>query len=122
MPISTLGNGPIGNCGRAAAQVLCLLNEIDLSQLDCEQRLRVREIRRSLAGDASDTPPRVAVWLVNDKRVWLALLDHPTLRYRQVAHAHLVRIVARPLDFQPEAELAVRRGQLVALRTQLALR
>ncbi len=76
--------------GRA---VLCLFNELDPRQLDCEQRLRIREIRRQLTGDSNDTPQRVAHWLVNDKRVWLALKDQGVPRSRLVAREHLARIV-----------------------------
>jgi hypothetical protein len=102
-------------------QVLCLLDDLDC-RLDGEQRMRIREIRRAIEGDESDTPQRVASWLVNDRQIWLALLEHDQLRHRQMAHAHLARIVNRSIDFDPGAEQSLRNEQVASLRTQLALR
>lgn len=117
--IRRLADRELRSRGRA---VLCLLNELDPNQLDGEQRMRIREIRRALIGDVADTPERVTAWLVNDKCLWLALLDHQNMGHRLAARQHLARIVDRPIQFDPGARPAIRSEQLAALRSQLAIR
>jgi len=98
--------------------VLGLLEALEPDSLDMEQRLRVREICRTLAGDHGDTPNRVTAWLLNDRRLWFELLDDDQLECRQLAHAHLLRLCDRPMEFDPAADPAIRSLQLAALRSQ----
>ncbi len=81
--------------GRA---VLCLLDRLDPQRLDCEQRLRIHEIRRHLTGSGIDTPQRVTAWLINNKQVWTALDNHDLDKHdaatgHVAARAHLTRII-----------------------------
>ncbi len=98
--------------------VLCLLTEFDSRELDAEQRLRIRQICQSVAGEVADSPLRVTTWLANDKRIWLGLLDAADAQARTMAPRELARILQRPVKFDPEAAPQVRAEQLAALRTQ----
>ncbi len=102
--------------------LLYLLDELDPQELDAEQRFRIKEIRRAITGDTSDTPQRVANWLTNDKRVWLALMVDGDPQCRLAAGRQLARICEQNVDFDPDAEPQVRAEQVTALRTQLLRR
>ncbi len=102
--------------------VLAVLNELDLQDLDAEQRLRIAGIRRAIEADHVDTPDRVAAWLINDKRVWLALLNDDDSRRRHVARQQLARICEHSIDFDPAATRTERAEQIAVLHTQLLRR
>ncbi len=99
-------------------QLLCLLNELDQDELDAEQRLRLCEIRRSIMGDAADTPLRVSQWMANDKRIWIPLMGDDNSTCRMLARAQLARIFERAVPFDPHAEPRVRAEQLASLRNE----
>lgn len=97
------------------------LDRLDERTLDVEQRTRIRRIRGSLQSNAGDTPARVALWLAEDRAVWLALLQREDIATRQLAAQHLGAIIGKPLAFTPGATAAERRGQLHRLRAELGL-
>ena len=84
--------------------------------------MRIREIRRALVGDHSDTPDRVVAWLMNDKRMWLTLMNHDRTQHRLIAKEHLARIVDRPIQFDPTAGPEQRAQQVAALQAQFVQR
>ncbi len=103
-------------------RLLGLLNELDPQNLDAEQRLRIQQIRRVITSNTSDTPRRVATWLANDKRIWLALMDDDDPQCRLAAGRQLTRICEQNVDFDPHAEPLARAEQVAAIRTQLLRR
>jgi hypothetical protein len=78
-------------CGHAA---LGYLDELDPQQLDREQRLRVHSVREAIVSHATDSPARVAAWLVNDKAAWHALLQDEQESLRLAADTQLARLEA----------------------------
>jgi hypothetical protein len=104
--------------GHAAAG---FLGRLDESALDVEQRTRIRRICESLHGNTGDTPARVALWLAEDRVIWLALLQREDIATRQLAARHLGVLIGRPLAFAPDASAPERRGQLHRLRVELGL-
>ena len=105
---------------RAAGQsVLSLLRQLDMSQLDAEQRRRVRAILEDVADSNADSPERVAGWLLENKAVWLAILDRGEPEQRLTAAEHLGALVGKPV-FDPQAPPDQVQAQLAALRAKLA--
>jgi hypothetical protein len=83
---------------RAAGQcVLAHLRRLDPATLDLEQRRRIRGILISIADTGPDSPDRVAGWLADDKRVWLALLSRGDTNEQQAAARHLSKICGKPV-------------------------
>jgi hypothetical protein len=97
------------------------LSRLDEASLDVEQRTRVRQICQSLQIADDDTPDRVAAWLAEDRRVWLALLERDALYTRQLAANRLGILLGEPLAFDPRAPAAERRADLHRLRARLGL-
>ena len=100
--------------------VLAYLRGLDRTQLDGEQRRRIRSILSDLPDGNADSPARSAEWLAGDKRVWLALLARGELDQRIAAAEHLSQLCRRPLLFDPGAAAAVRSAQLAELTAKLA--
>jgi hypothetical protein len=102
---------------RAMGQsVIAFLERLDERQLNAEQRIRVRRIKRDLIVQDGDTPARVASWLVQDKLVWVALLDNPDAERRAIASRHLTRLAGTTIRFDPLAEASLRQRQVQDLR------
>jgi hypothetical protein len=108
---------------RASGQSsLSHLRQLDPAALDLEQRRRVRGILAAIADSGPDSPERVAGWLADDKRVWLALLGRGDERERQAAARHLSKICGKPVSIDPAASDDQREQQLVELKALLAER
>ena len=102
--------------GQGAA---AFLSRLDARSMSAEQRRRVERIRQSYADGASDTPPRMAAWLLGDRKVWLALLDREDLAVRQAAAEQLSRLMGRQLSFDPQADEKTRQVQLAELSRRI---
>jgi len=100
--------------------VLAYLRGLDESQLEGEQRRRIRSILNDLPDGSPDSPARVADWLAGDKRVWLALLARGELDERIAAAEHLSKLCRRPLPFDPMGSAEVRSAQVAELTAKLA--
>jgi hypothetical protein len=99
------------------------LEQLDSSQLDAEQRYRVRRILTSLSpGTDDDTPPQIAAWLAGDPTVWLAMLSRQDEATRRLAGQRLEALLGEPIDFDPTAEPQAREAQIERLRTRLSER
>jgi hypothetical protein len=106
---------------RGAGQcVVAHLRRLDPATLDLEQRRRIRGILTSMADASPDSPERVAGWLADDKRVWLALLGRGNSGEQQAAARHLSKICGKPVAIDPAASDDQREQQLVALKALLA--
>ncbi|MEX2176710.1 MAG: hypothetical protein WD872_20250 [Pirellulaceae bacterium] len=106
---------------RAAGQgVLAFLRSLDCESLDTEQRGRIQRILADNAHAGPDSPARVAAWMLDDKRVWLALLGRGELPQRIAAAEHLSQLCGRSLSFDPQASADQRQAQLAELRLKLA--
>lgn len=104
---------------RASGQaVVAWLARIDRKQLSAEQAGRVAEICQGLANLSTDTPQRVAAWLVDDRCAWLALLNHPDASVRLAAANHLTLLCGKPLVFDPLASFSERQQQLSQLQAR----
>lgn len=104
----------------AGRSVQSFLRELDLSTLDLEQRRRVLSILESLSDANPDSPERVAGWLLDDKRVWLALTSRGQLDERVAAARHLALLYGQTVPFQPAASPLEQEQQLVQLKALLA--
>jgi hypothetical protein len=100
--------------------VLSFLRGQDLSQLDGEQRRRIRTIICDLPDGSPDSAERAAEWLAGDKRVWLSLLARGELDQRVAAAEHLSKLCRRPLTFDPQGSAALRQAQLAELTVNLS--
>jgi hypothetical protein len=108
---------------RVAGQgAVAYLRQLDPAVLDLEQRRRIRAILAAIADSGPDTPERVAGWLADDKRVWLALLLRGDDRGRQAAAMHLSLLCGKPVAIDPAASDDQRAQQLVELDALLAER
>jgi hypothetical protein len=92
--------------------VLAYLRGLEPTQLDGEQRRRIRAILSDLPDGSADCPLRTAAWLAGDKRVWLALMARGDLDQRVAAADHLSKLCRRPLPFDPQGAPEVRQAQL----------
>lgn len=96
--------------------IVPFLEGLDPTQLDAEQRFRVRQIVSSLAGSQrEDTPQSVASWLAVDPRAWLALLARDDVQIRRLAWEQFRKLEPESDPFDPDAEPAVRADQLSRL-------
>jgi hypothetical protein len=100
--------------------VLAFLRGLDRTQLNGEQRRRIRSMLHDLPDGSPDSPARTADWLAGDKRVWLALLARGELDQRIAASQHLSVLCRRPLPFDPQGTAETRRAQLAELTAKLA--
>jgi hypothetical protein len=108
---------------RVAGQgAVAYLRQLDPAVLDLEQRRRIRAILAATADSGPDSPERVAGWLANDKRVWLALLGRGDERGRQAAARHLSLLCGKPVAIDPAASDDQRAQQLIELNALLAER
>jgi hypothetical protein len=99
--------------------VVGYLIALDPRRLDGEQRRRIRGILDDLTHQTEDTPDRVATWLVDDRLVWLSLLEHAESNRRQTAAEQMSRLLGRPIEFSPHADEATRQSQLSRLHAEL---
>ena len=101
--------------------VLPYLSELERSTLSTEQRLRLRKIRLSMSVPTPDTAERVAVWLSNDKAIWLAFLSHAEPSIRERAAQRLTGIHRGVVQFDPFANATQRQEQITLLRSRLGM-
>jgi hypothetical protein len=105
----------------AGLAVVPFLRGLDDARLEPEQRMRVRRIVASLTRfDDEDTPDRVALWLVGDPAIWLALAARDDEHLRRTAAAELEEILGRPINFDPTADADKRGEQLARLTNEIA--
>ncbi|MDX1945201.1 MAG: hypothetical protein SFU86_07330 [Pirellulaceae bacterium] len=105
---------------QAGQPVLAFLRQQRLAELNPEQRRRIRAILAEVADSSPDSPERVAGWLLDDRAVWLALLNRGELEQRVAAAEHLSKLCRRNLPFDPSASPESRQAQLVDLQAKLA--
>lgn len=102
--------------------VLPYLNRISTSELTREQQRRIEGVRSELRGRTADSPERIALWLVEDERIWLSMLAHEELPVRSFAAIHLAKRYTKPLDYDPHGTPVEREQQLARIRGRAALR
>ncbi len=86
------------------------------SQLDAEQRFRIRALIEELSVEEEDSPERVAKLLIGDEDLWIDLLRSPDEAKRKTAHEHLQQLVG-PVAFEPAANQAKRDEQVEKFKT-----
>jgi len=97
--------------------VLPYLRGLDSSELDAEQRFRIRRILTQLTFDhGDDAPAQVSSWLIGDSAAWFSLLNRDDLQTRRVACEQLAQLHGGPIDFDPAAPTEQRTAQWEALR------
>jgi hypothetical protein len=104
---------------RAGQAVVPYLKGLDESRLDAEQVARIRAIIAALSVDYEDRVDRVAAWLADDPRVWLALMQRDDPARRQAAGEHLGLLLGSPVEFDAEAAPGTRRAQVERLQQRL---
>jgi hypothetical protein len=95
--------------------VAAYLSRLNRQALSAEQRQRIERICRSFADGTTDSPQRVATWLLGDRSAWLALLAHEQVELRMVAAEHLSRLTGRPIAFDPRGDEKSRQMQIAEL-------
>lgn len=100
---------------------IAFIDRLPDKKLNAEQRYRLRRIRAALAEHTIDSPERVAAWLIDDKLVWFALLQHAVAETRSAAAAQLAILCDQPIEFDPQAESGQRQRQINRLRHELGL-
>ena len=108
------------NLREVGPAVLGYLNRLDMSQLDAEQKSRIRRIIRDLTTQTGeDTPEHIASMLIEDPLVWLALLARPDESTRQAAIQQLTVLLNMPIAVDPKAEPGSQAKARDQLRTQI---
>ncbi|MDA7950007.1 MAG: hypothetical protein MPJ24_00835 [Pirellulaceae bacterium] len=100
--------------------ILPFLLELNLSDFDSEQRLRIRNLKTSLTQQKIESPHQIAQWLRHDPQVWVSLLSSPEASSRVIAYDYLQKL--RPensVQFDPQAALLIRISQLEKLRQEI---
>jgi hypothetical protein len=92
------------------------LQRLDRKQLSAEQAGRVNDICQGLSSLSTDTPQRVALWMVDDRCVWLSLLKDSEVSIRLAAANHLTLLCGKPVAFDPFASDSDRQQQLATLQ------
>lgn len=101
----------------AGPGLLPYLQLLDRGVLDAEQQWRIKRIVSSLEAENSDeTPEGLASWLSWDPRTWLPLLERDDESIRRAAAERLAVLLDAPLEFDPAADVSLRRAQVAALR------
>ena len=101
---------------RASGQgLLAYLRQLEPTDLDGEQRRRIRAMLTELPTGGPDTPETVAEWQLANKRVWIALMSRGQLAQRVAAAEHLGKLCGHPVSFDPAASDEVRTAQLAEL-------
>ncbi|QDU26915.1 hypothetical protein ETAA8_19990 [Anatilimnocola aggregata] len=106
------------NLRGAGQSVVAWLQRLDRRQLSKEQVDRIQEICHGLADLSTDTPPRVAAWLVDDRCAWFAMLDHEEATVRLAATNHLTLLCGKPLAFDPYGQSSARQQQIAQLQVR----
>lgn len=83
--------------------LLPLLDQLDETRLNSEQKRRLAAITQRLERGTEDTPAYAAAWLANDQRIWRAWEDSSQPRARLAAEHHLAWLSG---ELAPRAELA----------------
>ncbi len=104
----------------AGQVVVPYLQSLDRGRLDAEQVSRVRAVVEALSVDYEDRVERVAAWLADDARVWLALLARNEPARRRIAVEQLNRLLGEPIDFDPDAPAEERQQAIERLQRRLA--
>jgi len=100
--------------------VLGYLNRLNMSQLDAEQKSRLRRIIRDLtAPTGEDTPEHIASILIEDPLVWLALLSRPEESTRRAAFQQLTALLNMPIAVDPKAAPETQAKARDELRAQI---
>lgn len=102
--------------------VLPWLRQVDLAELSREQRQRLERLQTDLRTRASDSPARVADWLVEDERTWLAMLGHEERAVRQIAASHLSKRFPRAFDSEPGVDPSKQAIQIAKLKAKYEVR
>ncbi len=77
--------------------LLPMLEKLDFSRLNAEQKHRLAEIQQELSPWCEDNVTQVAAWLVNDVRLWTAWQQSDDAFARSVADYHLAWLNDQPL-------------------------
>jgi hypothetical protein len=106
---------------REAGQApLVFLRSLDPNLLDVEQSRRIRRLLSDSQMAGPDSPERVAAWLADDKRTWLALLNRGELANRVAAARHLSLLCGKPLAIDMRADSSRQQAQLAQLAALFA--
>ncbi len=104
----------------SGAALMPFLRRVDFSQLDAEQRYRLRRIMAGLQVEVTvDTVESTAEWLADDPRVWVELLNRDDLPRRETAARQVARLLESPIEFDAAANADVRHEQFVMLRERV---
>ncbi|MBN1910041.1 MAG: hypothetical protein JW818_09905 [Pirellulales bacterium] len=105
---------------KAGRRVVHFLENLNPDDLDAEQQMRIRRIINSLSRQEGDDSPRdVALEMLDDPMIWLALLGREDQSTRETAAKRLRTLLNRDIAFDPAADAPTRAKQIAELRKQL---
>ena len=99
--------------------VIPYLQALNHRQLDFEQYSRISGIVDSQANAAEDTPEQEACRLMDDRPLWIVLLNRPRETTRRLAVRQLAFLMGESIQFDPGAADSVRKSQLDVLRKRV---
>jgi hypothetical protein len=99
--------------------VVGYLSELDDSQLNAEQRLRLRRICASLLHRHGDSTLSVTIWLQSSPSAWLCMMQHEDATVRGQAQLRLATLLGRPVPFDPADPADKRASQIASIREKL---
>ncbi|MBP87632.1 MAG: hypothetical protein CMJ64_13070 [Planctomycetaceae bacterium] len=102
--------------------LLPYLRQLDPTDLSREQRQRLSRLETELGANASDTPQRMANWLIEDERIWLTLLEHREQAVRKIAVSHLGKRFPKTFAADSSADPETRLRQVARLKAKYQLR
>lgn len=104
----------------AGPPVVAYLQSIEVDRFDAERRQRVDRLLESLSTTADDMPQRIAMWLVDDPTIWVAILASSEVEHRRTAHAQLEKLLAMKIEFDADADANVRGPLVEEVRRRVA--
>lgn len=96
----------------AGPTVLPLLRQLDLADLDAEQRYRLKQVMRGLVDDDDDSNERLTMLMAGDPWTWLILMRRGDEAKRKFAYERLKSMLSTPIEFDPAASPEQRAAQL----------
>lgn len=106
----------------AGKLALGYLLKVNPTQLDSEQRQRIKRIVNDTTLDTSDSPEIAAALIRDDVRVWLRLLESNDPAKRERAATEVAIITGKKIPYNPQATESDRREAIAVLRKSLGLR
>ena len=102
--------------------VIPYLQGLDPRQLDAEQKHCIVRIIEAVDTPLPFSPEMTAAELACNRRVWMGMMERPSVHVRRLAAGHLELLLGEPVRFDPAADEATRKAQLDRLKRRFPAR